>query len=58
MTYRPPRKAPSDRSHLERLVQALSVEEGITADRLRRWISAQVLLGASRGTATIGDGSC
>ncbi len=33
MTYRPPRKAPSDRSHLERLVQALSVEEGIAAER-------------------------
>lgn len=46
MTYRPPKKAPSDRSHLERLVQALSVEEGIAADRLRRWVSAQVLLGA------------
>jgi len=46
VSYRPPRKAPSDRSHLERLVQALSVEEGIAADRLRRWVSAQVLLGA------------
>ncbi len=46
MSYRPPGKAPSDRSHLERLVQALSVEEGIAADRLRRWVSAQVLLGA------------
>jgi len=46
VSYRPPGKAPSDRSHLERLVQALSVEEGIAADRLRRWVSAQVLLGA------------
>jgi len=46
MTYKPPRRPPGDRSHLERLVQALSVEEGIAADRLRRWVSVQVLLGA------------
>ncbi|MFZ1155544.1 MAG: nucleotidyl transferase AbiEii/AbiGii toxin family protein [Solirubrobacteraceae bacterium] len=46
MTYKPPRRPPGDRSHLERLVQALSVEEGIAADRLRRWVSTQVLLGA------------
>jgi hypothetical protein len=46
MTFKPPRRPPGNRSHLERLVQALSVEEGIAADRLRRWVSAQVLLGA------------
>jgi hypothetical protein len=46
MTYKPPRRPPGDRSHLEQLVQALSVEEGIAADRLRRWVSVQVLLGA------------
>lgn len=46
MSYQPPKRAPGDRSHLERLVQALSVEEGIAADRLRRWVSTQVLLGA------------
>lgn len=39
-------RPPGDRSHLERLVQALSVEEGIAAERLRRWVSTQVLLGA------------
>lgn len=38
--------APGNRSHLERLVQALSVEEEIAADRLRRWVSTMVLLGA------------
>jgi hypothetical protein len=54
VTYKPPRRPrpPGDRSHLERLVQALSVEEGIAADRLRRWVSTQVLLGAlGRGDA-------
>lgn len=39
-------RAPGDRSHLERLVQALSVEQGIAADRLRRWVSTMVLIGA------------
>jgi hypothetical protein len=46
VTYKPPKGPPGDRSHLERLVQELSVEEGIAADRLRRWVSTQVLLGA------------
>ncbi len=46
MSYRPLKRAPGDRSHLERLVQALSVEQGIAADRLRRWVSTMVLLGA------------
>jgi len=46
VSCQPPKRAPGDRSHLERLVQALSVEEGIAADRLRRWVSTQVLLGA------------
>ncbi len=46
MSYRPPKSAPGDRSHLERLVQALSVDRGIAADRLRRWVSTMVLLGA------------
>jgi hypothetical protein len=52
VTYEPPRRPPGDRSHLERLVQALSVEEGVAAERLRRWVSTQVLLGAlGRGDA-------
>lgn len=46
MTRPAPNRAPGNRSHLERLVQALSVEEGIAADRLRRWVSTMVLLGA------------
>jgi hypothetical protein len=46
MTFKPPKRSPGNRSHLERLIQALSVEEGIAADRLRRWVSVQVLLGA------------
>jgi Nucleotidyl transferase AbiEii toxin, Type IV TA system len=46
MTDKPPRRPPGNRSHLERLVQALSVDEGIAADRLRRWVSTMVLLGA------------
>jgi nucleotidyltransferase AbiEii toxin of type IV toxin-antitoxin system len=46
VSYKPPKRPPGDRSHLERLVQELSVEEGIAADRLRRWVSTQILLGA------------
>jgi len=46
MSYRPPTSAPGDRSHLERMVQALSVEQSVAADRLRRWVSTMVLLGA------------
>jgi Nucleotidyl transferase AbiEii toxin, Type IV TA system len=46
VSYQPPKRTPGDRSHLERLVQALSVEQGIAADRLRRWVSTMVLLGA------------
>jgi len=46
VSYPPSKRVPGDRSHLERLVQELSVEEGIAADRLRRWVSTQVLLGA------------
>lgn len=46
MTSPAPSRAPGNRSHLERLVQALSIEEGIAADRLRRWVSTTVLLGA------------
>ena len=39
-------RAPGDRSHLERLVRAMSLEQGIAADRMRRWVSTMVLLGA------------
>jgi nucleotidyltransferase AbiEii toxin of type IV toxin-antitoxin system len=46
MTDRALKRTPGDRSHLERLVQALSVQEGLAADRLRRWVSTIVLLGA------------
>jgi Nucleotidyl transferase AbiEii toxin, Type IV TA system len=46
MTDAARRRPPGDRSHLERLVQALSVEQGIAAERLRRWVSTMVLLGA------------
>ena len=46
MSFRRLTPAPGDRSHLERLVQALGVEEGIAAERLRRWVSTMVLLGA------------
>jgi hypothetical protein len=46
VSYKSPKRPPGDRSHLERLIQELSVEEGIAADRLRRWVSTQVLLGA------------
>ena len=41
-----PGRAPGDRSHLERLVRAMSLEQGIAADRMRRWVSTMVLLGA------------
>jgi hypothetical protein len=46
MSFKPPKRAPGDRSHLERLIQALSVEQAVAAERLRRWVSTIVLLGA------------
>jgi len=46
MTDAARRRPPGDRSHLERLVQALSVEQGIATERLRRWVSTMILLGA------------
>ena len=57
MNYTPPKRAPSDRSHLERLVQRLSVKEDIAADRLRRWVSTHVLLGALARSNDAGERS-
>jgi hypothetical protein len=46
VTSKPPRRAPGNRSHLERLVRTASLEQGIATDRMRRWVSTMVLLGA------------
>lgn len=46
MTYQRPTRAPGDRPHLERLVQALSAEEGVATERMRRWVSTMALLSA------------
>jgi hypothetical protein len=46
VTYKRPTRAPGDRSHLERLVQALSAEEGVATERMRRWVSTMALLSA------------
>ncbi len=46
MTPKVPGRAPGNRSHLERLVRTMSQEQGVAADRMRRWVSTMVLLGA------------
>lgn len=46
MTPKVPGRAPGNRSHLERLIRAMSLEQRIAADRMRRWVSTMVLLGA------------
>lgn len=42
--YRPPRRMPVQRSHLERLVSSYGSAEGLTPDRVRRWLNAMVLI--------------
>jgi hypothetical protein len=44
--FRRPKRAPTQRSHLERLVDAWARERGLAPVRVRRWISSLALLGA------------
>jgi hypothetical protein len=49
--HTPPKRAPGDHKHLERLIGTLSESEGIARERMRRWVSTMVLLGALGGYA-------
>jgi hypothetical protein len=44
--FKPPRRAPSNRGHLERLVDQYARAHGLAIDRTRRWLSMMALIGA------------
>ncbi len=43
-SYRRPRRMPVQRGHLERLLSSYASAEGLTPDRVRRWLNAMVLI--------------
>lgn len=47
--FKRPKRQPSQRNHLERLITELSRDRGVDPGRLRRWVSTMVLLGALDG---------
>jgi hypothetical protein len=53
--FKPPKRTPTQRGHLERLVTAYGRAHGIAADRARRWLSVVSLAGALE-TVRTGDG--
>lgn len=44
--YRPPKRTPSQVSHLERLLQSYGRAVGVAPNRLRRWLTMMVMIGA------------
>lgn len=44
--YRPPKRTPSQVNHLERLLQSYSRATGVAPNRLRRWMTMMVMVGA------------
>ena len=44
--YRPPRRTPSQVGHLERLLQSYGRATGMAPNRLRRWMTMMVMIGA------------
>jgi hypothetical protein len=44
--YRPPKRTPSQVSHLERLLESYSRATGVAPNRLRRWMTMMVMIGA------------
>ena len=44
--YRPPKRTPSQVNHLERLLQSYSRATGVAPNRLRRWMTMMVMIGA------------
>jgi len=44
--YKPPRRAPSQVSHLERLLDSYGRATGIAPNRVRRWMTMMVMIGA------------
>ena len=53
--FKPPRRTPSNRSHLERLVDQHARAHGLVADRTRRWLSMMALIGVLE-TVRLDDG--
>lgn len=43
--FKPPRNPPSQRGHLERLIDQYARANGIAAERVRRWLSTMALIG-------------
>ncbi len=44
--YRPPKRTPSQVNHLERLLQSYGRATGVAPNRLRRWMTMMVMIGA------------
>lgn len=44
--YRPPRRMPSHANHLERLLESYGRATGVAPNRLRRWMTMMVMIGA------------
>lgn len=44
--YRPPKRMPSQVNHLERLLQSYGRATGVAPNRLRRWMTMMVMIGA------------
>lgn len=43
--FKPPRNPPSQRGHLERLIDQYARANGVAAERMRRWLSTMALVG-------------
>jgi hypothetical protein len=44
--FKPPKRPPSQRGHLDRLVSEYAQAHGMTAERVRRWLSVLSFIGA------------
>jgi hypothetical protein len=44
--YKPPKRPPTQVRHLERMVDQYSSAHGIALDRVRRWMTTMVMIGA------------
>lgn len=44
--YQPPRRPPSQRNHLEQLISRYGQAHGIAPNRVRRWLTMMVMIGA------------
>lgn len=53
--FKPPRRVPTQRGHLERLVNDYGRAHGIAADRARRWLSIVSLAGTLEAVRAGGE---